>query len=137
MSVASLASVAELFGELLLRELSEERLLALRSAQELEPLLAEMDLQLPAPEDRDLLAADFFDLFVNPQSGFPLVQSLYEEGNYEGNAAKGVRQVAEAAGLDYDQLAALGATPDHLGSQLVVSRARLFALDGGPPVHSL
>ena len=114
--------VARLLGGLLLHELTVERLEEL-SAPELRAALSEVGIELPASADRavvDQLAAEFFEAFVQPQHGGPLVQSLWTEGSYEGDTTVTVRKLAEAAAVDFDRRAARGAPVDHLGSLLVL-----------------
>ena len=126
---AALRAVAELMGRLLLRELTADDLTALRDPG-LAPALAELGLELPAPADQaawlEQRAADYHDRFLRPQTG-PLVQSLWSQGRYEGDATVRVRQLAEAAGVEFQREAARGAAVDHLGSLLL-----LWAATAGP-----
>lgn len=113
----ALGTVCGWVGSLLLRELDAGMLRELRecgAASQLE----ELGLCLPGPEEEsawlDERAADYHDLFLSPE-GAPLVQSLWQEGRYEGRPAARMRTLAGALGLELDREAARGAAPDHLG----------------------
>ena len=118
----SLRACAEFLGRLLLLELDAEELRRLR-VSEVTTLLSEWGLELPKPQCEDPWleerAAEYHDLFLRPQSG-PLVQSLWVQGRYEGDAAVRIRQLARSAGIEFQPAAARGAAPDHLGSLLVL-----------------
>lgn len=130
---ASLRAVAELFGGLLLREPEAADLERLR-APELALPLEGLGIALPSPAEQDEWleerGADYHRLFLSPD-GSPLVQSLWTQGRYEGDAAVRVRQLAAAAGVSYQRGAARGAPPDHLGSLLLLWSA---CLDRARPV---
>ena len=116
-----LAAVARLFGRLLLRELDEP----LRATLVEEPLAGALsacglDVGRLHGADLDGLAAEYLERFVRPATGGPLVQSLWTQGTYEGDAAVAARKLAEAAALDFDKEAARGAPVDHLGSLLLL-----------------
>lgn len=117
-----LRAVAELLGSLLLREVTAADLAELRGDGTNE-VLASMGIELPPVEIEaewlEQTAAEFHDLFLRPANG-PLVQSLWAQGRYEGDATVRVRQLAEAAGATFDAGAARGAAVDHLGSVLLL-----------------
>jgi len=119
---AALRASAELIGALLLREVDGESLERMREPQ-LAAALAEFGVELPEiaaqTEWLEERGADYHDLFLRPETG-PLVQSLWTQGRYEGDAAVRVRQLAEAAGVEFQPEAARGAAPDHLGSLLLL-----------------
>ena len=122
---AQLGSVARLLGELVLYEIDREQ--AVRLGQpELSGLLAGLGLELPAglAEDdaaRDELAADYSRAMLLPEDGTgPLVQSLHEEGSYEGRAVAAVRRFAKALGFEFDRESARHVPPDHLGCELLL-----------------
>ena len=105
-----------------MRELDAAQLELLRAPQ-LARALADCGIELPQPahaatwlEDR---AADYHDLFLRPEMG-PLVQSLWMQGRYEGDATVRVRQLAQLAAVEFQPEAARGAAPDHLGSLLLL-----------------
>jgi len=121
-SINALGAVSTLLGHLLLKECDAE-LVAEFERRGLRPQMAALDLELPAAGDGEALedlAAEYFQTFLNPSDGFPLVQSLVEEGYYDGAAWQGLRETAKAAGVDYDVGAASGAPMDHLGSELLL-----------------
>ncbi len=112
-----LEAAAELLGRLLLHELDEGQR-ALLVTPEFAQALAEVGIdthELTSAGNLDELAAQFFELFVQPQSGGPLVQSLWVHGSYEGDCAVAVRKLSEAAGCEFDPAAARGAPHDHIG----------------------
>lgn len=116
-----LRATARLFARLLLRELDASLLEHLR-LPEVEAALGRLGIVLP-DSDRvtlDALAADYFDHFVNPREQAPLIQSLHEGGAYEGDAARAVREIAAAAGVEFDAGAARAVPPDHLGCELLL-----------------
>lgn len=122
-------ALARLFGRLLLRELDAATYAEL-AQPELRTALGEASIELPAdssgdpgqasPELLDELAAQYFETFVQPREGGPLVQSLWTDGWYEGDAAVTVSKLAQAARFDFDRGAARGAPRDHLGSILLL-----------------
>lgn len=109
--------VARLLGRLLLRELDEAALAEL-GVPEVRDALRGVGIELPEAGELEELAAQYFALFVQPQDSAPPVQSLWAEGAYEGESARSVRALAEAAGLEFDREAARSAPVDHLGSIL-------------------
>jgi TorA maturation chaperone TorD len=113
--------VARLFARLLLRELDAATLEHLRSP-EVEAALGQLGIVLPESDSLtlDALAADYFEHFVNPRDRAPLIQSLHEGGSYEGDAARAVREIASAAGVEFDAEAARAVPPDHLGCELLL-----------------
>lgn len=128
-----LRAAADLVGRLLLRELEPADLARWRAAGLVDEL-ARAGLVLPdaggQAEWLDERAAEFHDLFLRPESG-PLVQSLWTQGRYEGDATVRVRQLAEHAGLEFQRGPARGAAVDHLGSLLLMWAA---TSSSAPPV---
>lgn len=118
----ALRAVAELAGVLLLRELDGPALERLR-APGVAAALAERGLVLPEESTQeawlDDRAAEYHDRLLRPDAG-PLVQSLWTEGRYEGEAAARVRKLAEHAGVTFQREQARGAAVDHLGSLLLL-----------------
>lgn len=112
-----LAAVARLLGLLLLRELDSKTLAELERPP-VQNALREAGLELPEASELEDLAAEYFEYFVNPQKSKPLVQSICESGSYEGDAARGVREVATAAGLELEEAHLRGAPVDHLAVEL-------------------
>ena len=114
--------LADFLGHVLLRELGAEELAFMRSA-EVAGVLAELGVELPTLEEEaqwlEERGADYHDLFLRPEAG-PLVQSLWTQGRYEGDATVRVRQLAEEAAVDFQPEAARGAAVDHLGSLLLL-----------------
>lgn len=120
--IARLRVVASFLARLLLRECDAELVREISAAGLLEEL-AGIGLVFPGAADDaalDALAAEYFEIMVNPADGIPLVQSLAEDGSYEGDAAKGMREIAAAADVTFDTAAAAGAPVDHLGVQLAL-----------------
>ena len=115
-------ATAEFLGQLLVREVDREQLTALRSA-ELATALASLGITLPdaGAEDEWLeqRAAEYHELFLRPEPG-PLVQSLWTQGRYEGDATVRVRELAKHAGATFDRNAARGAAVDHLGCLMLL-----------------
>lgn len=114
----ALAGAARLFGDLLLRELDGDSVAALREPAAL-GLLEQLGVDVPdatGPAMLDELAAEYHATFLAPTGGgAPPVASLWTEGRFEGDVAARVRQLAEAAALDFGRDAARGAPVDHLG----------------------
>ena len=127
----ALRALAELLGRLLTSEVDSRTLGALRAAPLAEPLGA-LGVVLPEPAEEDAWleerAADFHDLFLRSARG-PLVQSLWTQGRFEGDATAQVRALADAAGLEFQREATRGAPPDHLGNLLLL----WAATDGRAP----
>ena len=107
---------ARLFARLLLRELDAETLDELRQP-EVAAALAEMSIEVPEAEHLDELGAQFFEMILQPKGHPPLVQSLWNDGKYDGDATVAVRQIAEAAGFELGA-GARKAPVDHLGCLL-------------------
>jgi TorA maturation chaperone TorD len=114
----ALVPAARLLGRLLVRELDDATLVELTEPA-IAAALADLGIHLPAASALPQLAADYFDLFVRPASGLPPVQSLWREGQYDGQAAIAVRAIAAAAGRELAE-GARGAPPDHLGCILLL-----------------
>lgn len=117
-----LRSLAAFLGRVLLRELESEQLDQLREGEVGAALLG-LGVELPARFEQDdwldERAAEYHELFLRPEPG-PLVQSLWTQGRYEGDAAVRVRELAELADVEYQREAARGAAVDHLGSLLLL-----------------
>lgn len=118
----ALRAVAELLGSVLLRELEPADLANMRAAG-LASSLSACGIELPIPEFEaswlEERAAEYHDLFLRPETG-PLVQSLWTQGRYEGDATVRVRELAELAAVEYQSEPARGAAVDHLGSLLLL-----------------
>lgn len=112
------AAAARLFGRLLLRELDAETLEELRR-EDVRAALAELGIDAPDDAELSALSQRFFELFLHPDGALPPVQSLWHNGQYDGDAAASVRRVAEAANLVITD-GARGAPPDHLGCVLLL-----------------
>lgn len=113
---------AELFATLLLHEV-DARLIRSLDASGALAVLSEMGLRFPAPDDAagiEQLACDYFEAIVKPMKGAPPVQSLHEGDTFDGEAARSMKQIAEAAGVRLDPDGARGAPIDHLGCQLAL-----------------
>lgn len=117
-ATGAMTAAARLFGRLLLRELDAPTLAELRQDDVSEALAA---LDVPVPDDAALpaLAQRYFELFLHPDGALPPVQSLWHNGQYDGDPAAGVRRVADAANLALTDNAR-GAAPDHLGCVLIL-----------------
>jgi TorA maturation chaperone TorD len=117
----ALAPAARLLGRLLVRELDAATLDEL-AAPPVAAALAELGIAAPCSARRDELdelAHRWFTLFLQPAGAPPLVQSLWQEDRYEGEAAAGVRAIAAAAARELAP-GARGAPPDHLGAILLL-----------------
>jgi len=117
-STDHLTAAARLFGRLLLRELDEPTLAELRQ-DDVRSALAELDVAVPDDAELATLGQRYFELFLHPEGALPPVQSLWRDGQYDGDPAAGVRRIAEAANLAMTDNAR-GAAPDHLGSVLLL-----------------
>ena len=130
-----LAATAAVLGLLWLREVDRE-VMAEVVDDEVRAALAAVGLELPAADDAaalDALAADYFAALVQPEGRPPPVQSLVQEGKYEGEAARGIRTVAEALGADFDREVSRGAPADHLGAELALwSELRVRSPESAP-----
>lgn len=113
-----MTAAARLFGRLLLRELDASTLAELRQ-DDVCDALAELDIRVPDDDALPALAQRYFELFLHPDGALPPVQSLWHNGQYDGDPAAGVRRVADAANLALTDNAR-GAAPDHLGCVLVL-----------------
>lgn len=119
---AGMARAGHLLGLLWLREIDRSWAAEL-SDPALRESLSQLGLTLPDDDDEaaiNHLASTYFEELVHPTTRTPPVHSLVVENKYEGNAAGGVRKVAEALGVDQDQDASRGAPPDHLGAELTL-----------------
>lgn len=118
----ALRATAEFLGGLLVKEVDGTQLEQLR-APALERALTEIGIELPTRANQEAWieerGAEYHDVFLRPQTG-PLVQSLWTQGRYEGDATVRIRQLAAAAAVEYQKSAARGAAVDHLGSLLLL-----------------
>lgn len=110
---SAFAPAAALLGRLLVRELDAETLADLR-APEVASALRDLGIEPPAQADLGALAADYFACFLHPAGTLPPVQSLWQGGQYDGDAAVAVRAIAAASGREL-AAGARAAAPDHLG----------------------
>ena len=123
---SELRLVARLLGRLLVREIDDSLAKQLSTAaiteafRELGMNLSTLSAGVSERAELDELAAEYFDVIIHPKDHAPLVQSLFETGRYEADAAASVRKIAAAAGLELDFDLARGAPPDHLGVQLLL-----------------
>jgi TorA maturation chaperone TorD len=115
---ADLAAAARLFGRLLVKELDAATLTELR-APDIQAALTALGIELPSDEQRAELGNRYFDLFLHPEGALPPVQSLWRDGQYDGNHAVGVRKIADAANREL-ATGARSAAPDHLGCILLL-----------------
>jgi len=115
---ASLAPVARLLGRLLVRELDAETLAEWRDPG-VAAGLASIGIELPEESRLVDLEAEWFAAFLHPARHLPPVQSLWESGQYDGDAKLAVEGIARAAGLELSD-GARGAPPDQLGCLLLL-----------------
>ncbi len=126
--MTSWVAVARLFGRLLLREIDQELLDELRQPSLVSALAVE-GIDVPRSDDAlETLAEEYFECFLGP-SGTPLVQSLWEHGQYEGPSTASLRKLADSAALEFNREAARNAPVDHLGCLLLLW-AELSESDG-------
>lgn len=114
-------AVAQMFGVLLLREIDEGWFQVLQDPG-LRALFERIGIEVPDPATATLddLAAAFFAEILQPEHGAPLVQSLHEEGEFEGEASRSVRAIADAFGLEHDASEMRGTPVDHLGCEILL-----------------
>jgi len=113
-----LGAAARLFGRLLLRELDVRSLQELQ-APEIQEALAALGIELPSEPELADLANRYFELWLHPEGSLPPVQSLWRDGQYDGDHAVAVRKIATAANRELAQ-GARSAAPDHLGCILLL-----------------
>lgn len=113
-----LTAAARLFGRLLVRELDAATLQELQ-APDIQQALASLGVTLPDASQLPELAHQYFGLFLHPEGALPPVQSLWRDGQYDGNHAVGVRKIAAAANLEL-ATGARSAAPDHIGCILLL-----------------
>lgn len=113
--------LARFFGRTLLAELDRSRLEELH-VPEVKQALETLGVEVPPLTDESLecLGAQYFEVFLQPRSSSPPVQSLWVEGKYEGEAAISIRRLAKVANLKYQKELARGAPVDHLGCILIL-----------------
>ncbi|MEM7230983.1 MAG: molecular chaperone TorD family protein [Planctomycetota bacterium] len=112
---SSLSAVAELFGRLLIREVDEAFLDALDADTLAELRALGLDVRRDELED---LATQYFAVLLHPTEHPPLVQSLCVSGHYESASTASIRDIAERAGVEFENESARGAPVDHLGAEL-------------------
>lgn len=117
-SDVALAPVARLLGRLLVRELDADTIVELRQPA-LAAALDEVGLPVPELAAAEALATEYFERFLHPAAGLPPVQSLWQEGRYDGEPALAIRAIAAAAAYELAP-GARGAAPDHLGCILLL-----------------
>ena len=113
------SGVYRLLGRLWLREVDAPLLEQLSDGVLGEAFVAAggVSPSLVTGETVESLAVDYCQLFLGPSGHFPPYQSVWEAGQFEGEAAKSVREFAEVVG--YDPAGVLpGGMVDHLGVQL-------------------
>ena len=113
-----LATAARLFGRLLVKELDAATLTELR-APDIHSALTALGIELPSNQQLSALGNRYFDLFLHPVGSLPPVQSVWRDGQYDGNHAVGIRKIAEAANREI-ATGARSAAPDHLGCILLL-----------------
>ena len=125
---AAFQRVARLLGEFFVREADEPLLDRCRG--EVGEALRHLGLPVPEPAEAVLeaLAEEYFRFFLNPALYTPLVQSLQEEGRFEGEAARSLKQLLERLPLEFDRDAARGTPIDSLAAELLCW-AELIELD--------
>jgi TorA maturation chaperone TorD len=103
---------------LLVKELDAATLTELR-APDIHSALTALGIELPSNQQLSALGNRYFDLFLHPVGSLPPVQSVWRDGQYDGNHAVGVRKIAEAANREI-ATGARSAAPDHLGCILLL-----------------
>lgn len=107
-----------LFGRLLIQEIDDATLVALKEPHVREALEA-VGVPVAAATDLDELAAEYCATLLRPEHTLPPVESLWCEGRYDGNAAADVRAIAAAAAVEVAP-GARGTPPDHIGCILLL-----------------
>lgn len=102
----------------MVKELDAATLTELR-APEISSALQDLDIEVPADDRLDVLGQRYFDLFLHPEGSLPPVQSLWRDGQYDGDHAIGVKKIADAANLEL-ATGARSAAPDHIGCILLL-----------------
>ncbi len=119
MSREQLVPTAQLFARILLREIDVELLQQLEQP-DVAAALQEVGIRVPDASELDDLAAQYFETLLHPHTAAPPIASLWTSGEYEGDAARSIRELAKHAGLEFDAEPARGAAPDHLGCILLL-----------------
>jgi TorA maturation chaperone TorD len=81
------------------------------------------------PENIDAMQLDYCRLFVGPKGHIPPVQSVFQQGRFEGDAAGSIKQVMEVLGFDRPLFKTLPA--DHVANLLSTFSTLLAAVDTG------
>jgi TorA maturation chaperone TorD len=119
--MAALAGIYGLLARLWLREVDASLLDELRSAPLCE-CFAQAGGILPKKDDADAieeLAIDYCQLFVGPSGHLPPFQSVWQNGQFQGNSATSMKEWTEVISYDSTHLAR-ATMLDHLGVQLDV-----------------
>jgi TorA maturation chaperone TorD len=83
-----------------------------------------------ASQTLDDLQIDYCRLFIGPQGHHPPVQSIWQEGRFEGNAAVALGRIVD--GLDIDTPCDASLPHDHIGNILALIGSLLMAVDTRP-----
>ena len=83
-----------------------------------------------SPQTIDDLQVDYCRLFVGPQGHHPPVQSIWQEGRFEGTAAAALSRIVDSLGIDTPCDASL--PHDHIGNILALFGSLLTAVDTRP-----
>lgn len=116
--LGSLVPPARLLGRLLVAE-ADASILRELERDDLRGALLELGIEVPPPDAQESLGIEYFEAFLHPTDGFPPIQSLWQNGQYDGDAAVSVRRIAAAAALEIAP-GARGAPPDHIGCILLL-----------------
>ncbi len=110
-----------LLARLWLREVDRELLLALRTPPVRESFSDVGGVLPDDTNDRVLeeLASDFCQLFIGPRDHLPPVQSVWQNGQFQGEPARSMSEFLEVIRYDRSSLPD-GQMLDHLGVQLNV-----------------
>ncbi|MCA8942873.1 MAG: hypothetical protein KDB80_09970 [Planctomycetes bacterium] len=111
--------VGRLFARLLLHEMDASMLAELRTP-EIVRALEDVGVRVPCDATVDELAVDYCERILRPAAVAPPVQSLWQGGEYEGDCARAVRELARYCAFEFSAAAARGAPVDHVGSILLL-----------------
>lgn len=129
---ASRSGVYHLLAQLWIKELDTDLLNALRLNRLGQAYHDAGGLLPSAPsssETIDDLHLDYCRLFVGPQGHCPPVQSVWQEGRFEGTAAGSLGLIVDRLGIDTPFVAAL--PHDHIGNILALFGSLLAAVGTG------
>lgn len=121
-AMTELGQVYRLLARIWLRELDAPTLTALSSPPLRAAYEAAGGIAPPAsdPTTQDELAAEYCRLFVGPKQHLPPHQSVWQSGQFEGEATVSMRRWCEILGYGGAVEEGGGLMPDHLGVQLDV-----------------